>query len=85
MNVEMVKELIKTRQLRFHHRAAGRGYVSRKKPEGVVVLYRGRFGRGIAILKPRWDTTRYILVEYYIAQDAETYDILAAWEVLARS
>lgn len=82
MNVEMVKELIKTRQLRFHHRAARRGYVSRKTPEGVAKLYKGRYGRGVVILSPRWDTTRYIWVDYYIA-DAETYAVLSAWEALA--
>ena len=50
---------------RYHHTASRRGYVSRKS-SGIVKPYKGRFGEGYVTLLPRWDTTTYIHVVYYI-------------------
>ena len=50
----------------FHHSATAGGYVSRMKKEGIVQEYEGQFGKGCAIRNPRWDTTRYVRIEYYI-------------------
>ena len=52
-------------QLEFHHSATARGYVSRKNPNGYAEPYEGRFGTGIIIHKPRWNTTNYHTIVYY--------------------
>lgn len=59
------KELATEKKYYLHHTAAARGYVSRKK-EPVVEEYNGRFGRGYKVFRPRWDTSQYIWVDYYI-------------------
>lgn len=51
----------------YHHTGSRRGYVSRKC-DGVVEEYDGRFGKGYIIVMPRWDTTSYVNVEYFIAK-----------------
>jgi hypothetical protein len=53
---------------RYHHAASRRGYVSRRG-NGVVKPYKGRFGEGYIVLLPRWDTTSYVHVVYYIKVD----------------
>lgn len=55
-----------TRTMKLHHIASRRGYISRKSA-GEVETYKGKFGEGYIILRPRFDTTNYICVEYYIA------------------
>ena len=73
MNVkELIKQLVDDGRLAFHHTAAGLGYVSRRS-DGYIHPYKGRFGKGVVVYRPRWDTTRYFWVDYYIAQDEETY------------
>lgn len=54
------------RTMKLHHIASRRGYISRKSA-GEVETYKGKFGEGYIILRPRIDTTNYIYVEYYIA------------------
>ena len=56
---------------RYHHAASYRGYVSRKK-EGVVnnFNYNGRFGKGVTVLTPNFDSTQYCYIEYYIFEEA---------------
>lgn len=51
---------------RLHHTATMRGYVSRKCHDGIKKPYDGKFGRGYIIVRPRWDTTRYCYVSYYV-------------------
>lgn len=51
---------------RLHHIAAARGYTSRVTPEGRVAPYVGRFGEGVKRTLPRWDTTRFVWVEYWV-------------------
>lgn len=55
-----------TNTIKLHHIASRRGYISRKSA-GKVESYKGKFGEGYIILRPRWDTTNYIYVEYHIA------------------
>lgn len=57
-------ELIKM-GFKLHHISAARGYVSRKT-EGKLTTYAGRFGTGIKIERPRFDTSRYVYVEYWL-------------------
>ncbi len=66
MNVEMLKSKLENGELRYHHSASRRGYVSRKEINGVVETYNGKFGKGYMLLIPRWDTTQYVTVEYYV-------------------
>lgn len=50
---------------KFHHTAARRGYESRKTP-GHFEPYTGRFGEGFVFIHPRYDTTRFVYVDYYV-------------------
>lgn len=54
--------------LKFHHTSLTSGYVSRKHPEGVTLPYKGRYGKGVKVLTPNFDSTRYCFVSYYIEQ-----------------
>lgn len=60
-----IKELATDPQYQLHHTAAARGYVSRKCP-GIIKPYSGNFGTGYIVQRPRYDTTRYIYIDYYI-------------------
>lgn len=42
-----------------------RGYISRKLA-AEVSNYKGKFGRGLMICKPRWDSTTYHHCEYWL-------------------
>jgi hypothetical protein len=48
-----------------HHTASRRGYESRKG-NGHCEPYSGRFGKGFIWVSPRWDTSSYVYVTYYI-------------------
>lgn len=52
-----------------HHSARYQRYISRKKPEGVLEPYEGRFGKGYLLLQPAWDSTRYCYCTYMIRRD----------------
>lgn len=54
--------------LKLHHTASYRGYVSRKS-DGEVYEYDGKFGKGFCIYKPRWDSSTYCYVEYWVETD----------------
>lgn len=53
----------------FHHTASARGYISRRWIDRPAEPYQGRFGTGYIVRRPRWDTTRYHWVTYYIKED----------------
>ena len=53
-------------KLKFHHSALTRGYVSRKNLKGIIQEYNGKFGKGIKIYTPNFNSTRYCFVSYYI-------------------
>lgn len=61
-------ELINNDNYYNHHTASEMGYVSRRR-EPEVHPYRGRFGEGYKVLSPRWDTTQYVYVTYYIRKE----------------
>ena len=62
----MTVEALKTNpNYKYHHTGSRRGYESRKS-NGHVESYNGRYGKGYIAITPRWDTTRYVNVEYYI-------------------
>ena len=56
-------------KLHFHHTATAQGYVSRKRKEFIIEPYKGRFGSGYKIHYPRYDTTQYHCVSYYIYEE----------------
>lgn len=62
-----IKELESNPNYKRHHTASRRGYESRKS-SGHVEAYSGRFGRGYVVITPRYDTTRFVNVTYYIAR-----------------
>ena len=66
MTIEMIKNKVASGELIRHHNASRRGYESRKFPEGHVELYDGKFGKGFVHVTPRWDTTQYVDLTYYI-------------------
>lgn len=63
-----VNEIRNSTEYKYHHTGSCRGYVSRKT-DGEVKPYSGRFGEGYVVIAPRWDTTQYVSVEYYIKQN----------------
>lgn len=63
-----MSRIINNEKCYHHHTAAARGYISRKIDE-LVKEYNGKFGRGYKVMKPRFDTTQYIYVEYWIVEE----------------
>lgn len=65
--LESIKEYQKTHgvKLKYHHMSTRRGYISRKLA-AEVSNYKGKFGRGLMICKPRWDSTTYHHCEYWL-------------------
>lgn len=53
---------------KLHHTGSRRGYVSRKTDPGELLAspYDGRFGKGYTVDAPRFDTTQFVHVEYWI-------------------
>lgn len=58
-------ELRTNSNYKLHHTASRRGYLSRKC-DGKVEPYNGRFGKGFIQVTPRFDTTQYVDISYYI-------------------
>ena len=50
---------------RFDHGATAIGYISRNI-DYKIIPYVGRFGIGVIVKFPRYDTTQYINIEYHI-------------------
>lgn len=63
-----ISELINDERYTEHHTASRRGYESRKS-EGRVEPYDGRFGKGFIAVTPRFDTTQYVNITYYIRKE----------------
>lgn len=63
--VNEIKQMVCDGRLTEHHTASCRGYVSRKI-DGVVRRYSGRYGTGWTVETPRWDSTRFCHITYYI-------------------
>lgn len=62
-----VEELRNNNKYKYSHTGSRRGYESRKG-NGHVEQYSGRFGEGYVAIIPRFDTTQYVFVEYYLSQ-----------------
>lgn len=52
----------------YHHTATMRGYTSRKTPGLEVCKYNGRFGVGYIVIRPRYDTSRYVYIDYMLKE-----------------
>ena len=61
-----LQALVAAGELRELHTSSERGYVSRKST-GYVQSYKGKFGTGYKLLTPRFDTTQYCDVTYFVA------------------
>ena len=57
-------------QLRCHHTALARGYVSRKLSVDDLPVYEyyGRYGVGFIVYLPSYKSTRYCVACYYIKE-----------------
>ena len=55
-----------TPALKLHHTALNSGYLSRVKNENFAIPYSGIYGRGYKLFKSNSESTRYVIVEYYI-------------------
>ncbi|MCR4718786.1 MAG: hypothetical protein K5768_04065 [Firmicutes bacterium] len=62
------REILILSGFKFHHTGNRRGYISRKIG-GFIEEYEGKFGKGFALILPRYDTTNYVNVEYWIKED----------------
>ena len=63
-----MKQMFKKMHYRLDHKAALRGYISRKWDAGICE-YSGRFGDGYLLVYPRWDTTNYVYAEYWVKEE----------------
>ena len=65
--VKTVEQIERDNKLYHHHSAWARGYVSRKN-SGWVEEYDGAFGKGYKVHRPTRESTRFHIVEYYVAR-----------------
>lgn len=61
-------QLENSNKYQLHHTGSKRGYVSRKSDVDQLSAekYNGRFGRGYTVEMPRFDSSQYVYVEYWI-------------------
>ena len=59
--------IINGQRYELDHTAAAQGYMSRKKTEELEE-YMGKFGKGYKVHRPRFDTSNYHYVDYYIKE-----------------
>lgn len=67
MTIEQLKE---SAEYYLHHTAKRVGYESRKG-NGHIEEYNGKFGTGYVLITPRYDTTRYTNISYYIKKEEQ--------------
>ena len=60
--------IINGQRYELHHTAAAKGYMSRKVTEELEE-YMGKFGKGYKVHRPRFDTSNYHYIDYYIEED----------------
>ena len=62
------QELQASKKHKFSHTGSRRGYVSRKSDLDQLPAekYDGKYGKGYTVCTPRWDTTQYVNVEYWL-------------------
>lgn len=70
MTVKELQDYVRLGICEERHTSSRRGYVSRRPNEdgtyGKVFDYNGRFGEGYVLVRPRWDSTQYVYVTYFI-------------------
>lgn len=54
-------------EYKLTHEATARGYISRKS-DGRIEPYKGIYGEGYTVHIPRWDTTQYHTIQYWIKE-----------------
>ena len=59
--------IINGQRYELHHTASAKGYFSRKVAEELEE-YAGKFGKGYKVHRPRFDTSNYHYVDYYIEE-----------------
>ena len=70
MTLEQKKQELINNGYIYSHTAAARGYFSRKC-EFEEVKYNGRYGSGVYLKIPRWDTTRFFYKMYFLKNEEE--------------
>lgn len=65
MNMNTLNLMIHAGVVKFHHSARRMGYVP-SGSEGIVELYKGRFGEGFRVLLNDPESRRFCIVNYYI-------------------
>lgn len=61
------QEVLTSCGYKFHHSASSFGYVSRRLDLPLTAtFYEGKFGVGVKVFFPRYDTKRFCRVEYWI-------------------
>ena len=60
-----IEQLTNNPEYKLHHTASRKGYESRRG-SGHIEEYDGRYGTGYIHIQPRYDTTRFVRVTYYI-------------------
>lgn len=53
--------------MKLHHTALTRGYISVKNTDGIKETYSGKFGNGFTVKRHNPNSTRYCYIDYYIA------------------
>jgi len=66
MNKIELKAAIKNGEIKHHHTALFRGYVSRVGGTTEPSEYQGLFGKGFITTSPNWDSSYYSYKTYYI-------------------
>jgi hypothetical protein len=61
MNYEEIRK-----EYTLHHTACHAGYQCRKEGFENIEPYEGKFGKGYKVHKPRYDSTQYHYVEYWV-------------------
>jgi hypothetical protein len=65
---EQLAELIAAGRVRHDRRVMWHGYVSRRKPAGIVLDYKSRKGEGFVLLTPNWKSTMFCYADYYLRE-----------------
>ena len=64
-DLHKLEECLEKLGYKYHHTSSMNGYVSRKK-DFEIKPYVGKFGLGVQILLPRYDSSRYVFCIYHI-------------------
>lgn len=54
---------------KYHHTAKFKGYIHRKNWEPKPYYYCGKYGEGIIIERPNWDSSKYSYKDYYLVEE----------------